>query len=106
MTEDNGVTFTGATLTNPIPGGQLVQPVGAANGLSSQLGLALGTMYQPDRTTPYYTRWEINLQRDLGRRLRDRVHLPRFAWARTCRWRSQVNNIIHAVSYLSTSRDA
>jgi len=23
-------------------------------------------MYQPDRTTPYYTRWEANLQRDLG----------------------------------------
>ena len=66
VTEDNGVTFTGATLTNPIPSGQLVQPVGAANGLGSQLGLALGTMYQPDRTTPYYTRWEINVQRDWG----------------------------------------
>jgi hypothetical protein len=65
-TQDNGVTFTGATLSNPIPGGQLVQPVGSANGLASSLGQNLGTLYQPDRVAPYYTRWEVSLQRDLG----------------------------------------
>src|SRR5262249_55512763 len=35
---DNGLTFTGATLTNPLPGGQLVQPVGDSLGYASQLG--------------------------------------------------------------------
>ena len=38
VTNDNGVTFTGANLTNPIPSGVLTQPVGNALGLSSQLG--------------------------------------------------------------------
>jgi carboxypeptidase family protein len=66
VTNDNGVTFTGAALTNPLPGGQLVQPVGAANGLASQLGQNLGTLYQPDREAPYYTRWEASIQRDFG----------------------------------------
>jgi hypothetical protein len=64
--EDNGLTFTGANLTNPIPSGQLIQPVGAALGMQTSLGQSLGTLYQPDRQTPYYTRWEVNLQRDLG----------------------------------------
>jgi hypothetical protein len=66
VTNDNGLTFTGANLTNPIPNGQLVEPVGAARGLASSLGQNLGTLYQPDRKTPYYTRWEVSLQRDLG----------------------------------------
>ena len=65
-TSDNGLTFTGATLSNPLPSGQLIQPVGAALGLRSQLGQSLNTLYQPDRATPYYTRWETSLQRDLG----------------------------------------
>ena len=101
VTDDSGVTFNGATLTNPIPSGQLVQPVGAANGLSSQLGLALGTMYQPDRTTPYYTRWEINLQRDLGRGF---VTGFTYLGSRGSNLpvTHQVNNI--PMSYLSTSR--
>ena len=66
VTEDNGVTFTGANLTNPIPNGQLVQPVGSALGLASSLGQNLGTLYQPDRKAPYYTRWEGSVQRDFG----------------------------------------
>jgi hypothetical protein len=66
VTNDNGITFTGANVSNPLPGGSLIQPVGSANGLSSQLGQNLGTLYQPDRETPYYTRWEANVQRDLG----------------------------------------
>ena len=32
----------------------------------SSLGQALGTLYQPERETPYYTRWEFGVQRDLG----------------------------------------
>jgi hypothetical protein len=66
VTNDNGLAFTGATLSNPVPNGQLIQPVGAANGLASQLGQNLGTLYQPDREAPFYTRWEANVQRDFG----------------------------------------
>lgn len=66
VTTNSGITFTGATLANPIPGGELIQPVGSANGLASQLGQSLGTLYQPDREPAYYTRWEGNVQRDLG----------------------------------------
>jgi hypothetical protein len=64
VTNDNGITFTGATLSNPLPGGTLIQPVGSALGLRSQLGQNLGTLYQPDRESPYYRRWEVSLQRD------------------------------------------
>jgi hypothetical protein len=65
-TTDNGLTFTGANLSNPLPNGQLIQPVGAANGLASQLGQTLGTIYQPERDAAFYTRWEANVQRDFG----------------------------------------
>ena len=65
-TQDNGITFTGSTLTDPLPSGQLIQPTGSSLGLRTALGQNLGTLYQSDRTTPYYTRWEANLQRDLG----------------------------------------
>ena len=70
-TNDNGLTFTGVTLSNPLPSGELIQPQGAAPGLRSSLGQNLSgqnlnTLYQPDRVTPYYTRWEASLQRDLG----------------------------------------
>ena len=64
-TNDNGLTFTGANLTNPIPSGQLIQPVGNALGLSSQLGQNLGTIYQPDRQVAMYTRWEMSVQQEL-----------------------------------------
>ena len=54
VTNDNGITFTGATLANPLPSGTLIQPVGSALGLRSQLGQNLGTLYQPDRQSAYY----------------------------------------------------
>ncbi len=66
VTNDNGLTFTGANLSNPVPGGQLLQPVGSANGLASQLGQNLATLYLPNREAPFYTRWEASLQRELG----------------------------------------
>jgi hypothetical protein len=66
VTQDNGLTFTGANLTNPIPSGQLIAPAGSALGLASSLGQNLGTLYQPDRKAPYYTRWEASVQRDFG----------------------------------------
>ncbi|MBP6703094.1 MAG: TonB-dependent receptor [Vicinamibacteria bacterium] len=65
-TNDNGITFTGANLTNPIPSGQLNQPVGSSLGFASSLGQNLGNLVQYDRKSPYYTRWQIGAQRDFG----------------------------------------
>jgi hypothetical protein len=113
-TNDNGLTFTGANLTNPIPSGVLVQPVGSSQGLSSSLGLSLtgaspagggqiatNNLVQPDRQSPYYTRWEAGIQHDFthgwifaanytGSR---GTNLPVF---------QDVNNV--PIQYLSTSR--
>src|SRR5262245_521299 len=76
-TLDNGLTFTGANLANPIPSGGLVQPVGAAQGYASSLGQNLtgnspagggpqtsNNLVPQDRKAPYYTRWEMSLQHD------------------------------------------
>lgn len=65
-TDNNGATFLGPTLSNPLPGGQLIQPVGSALGLASQLGLTLGAIVPSERKTPFYTRWQAGIQRDLG----------------------------------------
>ena len=113
-TNDNGLTFTGANLTNPIPSGVLTQPVGSSQGLASSLGLSLtgsapagggqlatNNLVQPDRQSPYYTRWEAGLQHDFGRGWIFAVdytgshgsNLPVFL---------DVNNI--PTQYLSTSR--
>lgn len=66
VTNDNGITFTGATLANPIPSGTLVQPVGSALGFGSSLGQNLGSLVQADRKSPYYTRWQLGMQHDFG----------------------------------------
>jgi hypothetical protein len=65
-TTNNGATFL-TDLTNPIPTGQLIQPAGSSLGLASSLGLTLGTVVPSERKTPYYTRWQFGVQRDLGR---------------------------------------
>jgi hypothetical protein len=65
-TDNNGATFLGPTLSNPIPNGTLIQPVGSSLGLASQLGLTLGTIVPSERKTPYYTRWQAGIQRELG----------------------------------------
>jgi len=114
VTPDNGLTFTGATLTNPIPSGVLNQPVGSSLGLASSLGqnltgnspavggpLAANNLAPQDRKAPYYTRWQIGVQRDFGAGwaveamyLGSRgTNLPVFR---------DVNNI--PIQYLSTSR--
>ena len=113
-TLDNGLTFTGATLTNPIPSGGLTQPVGSALGLASALGqnltgnspgvggqIATNNLVEPDRQSPYYRRWEFSVQHDFGSGWVAAAtyigsqgrHLPVFR---------DVNNI--PIQYLSTSR--
>src|SRR5207237_9172379 len=61
------------------PSGTLVQPVGASGGLTSSLGqnltgnapagggpLTSNNLVEPNRRAPFYTRWEIGVQRDFG----------------------------------------
>jgi hypothetical protein len=64
-TQNNGTTFL-TDLTNPLPSGNLVQPVGSSLGLASSLGLSLGTVVPAERKSPYYFRWQAGFQRDLG----------------------------------------
>ena len=113
-TNDNGLTFTGANLTNPVPSGQLVQPTGSSLGYATSLGqnltgnppmiggpLTSNNLVNQDRNAAHYVRWELSAQHDfgagwvlagtyIGSRGRD---LPVFR---------AINNI--PIQYLSTSR--
>lgn len=64
VTTDNGLTFQG-TLANPIPSGQLLEPVGSAQGLSTNLGGSPGTVFSVERENPEYWRYSIGIEREL-----------------------------------------
>ncbi|HEY3053130.1 MAG TPA: TonB-dependent receptor [Thermoanaerobaculia bacterium] len=64
-TDNNGATFL-TDLTNPIPSGSLIPPSGSSRGAATGLGLTLGTVVPSERTVPYYNRFQIGAQRDLG----------------------------------------
>src|SRR5205085_11288483 len=64
-TNDNGATFL-TDLSNPIPSGTLLQPPGSSLGAAAGLGLTIGTLVPAHREVPYYNRWQVDLQRDLG----------------------------------------
>ena len=64
-TDNNGRTFL-TDLNNPIPSGQLIQPTGSSLGYATGLGLNIGTVVPSEREIPYYTRWQIGAQRDIG----------------------------------------
>ncbi len=64
VTLDNGLTFI-ETLSNPFQGG-ILEPVGAANGIATSLGQTV-TFFNSDPTSPRMQRWQIGVQRDLGR---------------------------------------
>jgi hypothetical protein len=101
VTNDNGITFTGANLTNPIPSGQLNQPVGSSLGLGSSLGQNLGNLVQYDRKSPYYTRWQLGAQRDFGSGWKVELMYVG-SRGRNLPVQRAANNI--PVGYLSTSR--
>jgi len=63
---DNGQTFLG-TLANPFPNG-LIEPPGAAGGLTTYVGRAPGFM-TPDRKAGYMQRWSLNVQREFPQRV-------------------------------------
>ncbi len=66
ITTTNSTTFL-TDLTNPLPGGSLIQPAGSSLGLSTGLGLPLGVVVPSERKSPFYVRWQAGIQRDLGR---------------------------------------
>lgn len=63
---DSGLTFL-ATLANPFPNG-LLDPVGTAAGLRTNLGQAISFLY-PDRKSGYAQRWSLSVQRELPNRV-------------------------------------
>jgi len=67
-TDNSGATFI-ATLQNPFPNG-LQQPTGSTLGLATYNGRDLTSsstqLVQFNREIPYYTRWQIGIQRDFG----------------------------------------
>ena len=62
VSSDNGLTFQ-ANLTNPIPSGQLLTPVGSAQGLTTNLGNAPGNVTVADRVNPEYWRYSFGIER-------------------------------------------
>ena len=78
---DNGLTFV-ANNENPFPNG-LSAPVGAAGGLTTNLGQSL-TVYPVSRLQPYSQRWSFDIERtlpagflvDVGYVGNKAIHLP------------------------------
>jgi hypothetical protein len=64
VTLDNGLTFV-ETLSNPFQGG-ILEPVGAANGIATSLGQTV-TFFDPNPSAARMQRWQIGVQRDLGK---------------------------------------
>jgi hypothetical protein len=64
VTNDAGLTF-GATLSNPIPSGTLLDPVGSSLGLSTNLGGSPGTVFPTARKNPTLWRYSIGIEREL-----------------------------------------
>ena len=101
VTNDNGITFTGANLTNPIPTGGLIQPTGSALGLGSSLGQNLGNLVQSERKNPYYTRLQLGAQHDFGSGWKVEVMVVG-SQGKNLPVTQQYNNI--PMQYLSTSK--
>ncbi|MFZ2491682.1 MAG: carboxypeptidase-like regulatory domain-containing protein [Thermoanaerobaculia bacterium] len=98
-TEDNGRTFL-TDLTNPIPGGTLLPPTGSSLGAGTAMGLNIGTVVPGEREVPYYDRFQLGAQRDLGRGWAVEVFYMN-SQGRNLPVRREINGIPY--KYLSTS---
>ncbi len=63
VTSDGGLTFN-ANLSNPVPSGTLLEPVGSGLGLATNLGGSPGTVFPTERDNPTYYRYSIGLERE------------------------------------------
>jgi len=61
---DSGVTYV-APFANPFPNG-FVQPVGNSRGAMTSVGNSI-TFFNPELQTPYSKRWELSIQRQIGK---------------------------------------
>jgi carboxypeptidase family protein len=64
VSSDNGLTFL-ADLTNPVPSGQLLPPIGSSLGLRTNLGGNVGTTFLTDRDGPQFWRFSLGFEREL-----------------------------------------
>ena len=64
VTNDGGLTFN-ANLSNPVPSGTLLQPVGSSLGLSTNLGGSPGTVFPTERKNPTFWRYSFGIEREL-----------------------------------------
>ena len=65
MTVSNNTFLSPATtLSDPFPGGSILQPTGNTKGPSTFLGNAI-SFYNPNPLNPYAIRWEASVQREL-----------------------------------------
>ena len=60
----NNYLSAAATLSDPFPGGSILQPTGASKGLNTNLGSTIVYM-NPTPRNPYSARWELSVQREL-----------------------------------------
>jgi hypothetical protein len=58
---NNNFQTPASTLSNPFPGGAILQPVGSANGLATNAGQNLIFM-NPEMKSPYSVRWNLSVQ--------------------------------------------
>jgi hypothetical protein len=65
VTADNGLTFQ-ANLTNPVPSGQLLEPVGSSLGLRTALGGNAAGIIRDERTNPQYWRYSLGIEKQLA----------------------------------------
>ncbi len=76
VTSDNGLTF-GANLSNPVPSGQLLEPIGSSLGLSTNLGGNPGTVFSTERFNPDIWRYSIGRRARAAVAAGGRSQLPR-----------------------------
>ena len=69
ITTDNGLTFIG-DLTQPVPSGALLEPIGSSQGLLTNLGASIGSrttagFIPTERRNPQFWRFTLGVQREL-----------------------------------------
>ncbi len=97
VSKDGGITYIAST-ADPFPTG-LIQPLGAAGGLSTNLGQSV-SFYAKERKNPYNQRWSMSIQQLLAGQLKVEM-----SYVGNRGTRLQVGRSLNttAAKYLSTS---
>ncbi len=65
----NNYLSPAATLSNPFPGGSILQPTGSSLGTSTYLGQSNLAFMDPNLRNAYEARWELSVQRELPKQV-------------------------------------